>query len=413
MYAAVMGFGTVGSGVVELIESRRELLGSRSGVDEIRIKRILDIREFPDSPYAGLMTKDFGDIAGDPQISVVAETMGGLHPAFEFVLACLESGKHVVTSNKELVAEKGCELLEAAKKNNVSFLFEAAVGGGIPVIRPLARCLAGNKILSVTGILNGTTNFILTKMITEDMSFEDALAIAQRNGYAERDPSADIDGVDACRKIAILASLACGSHIRPALVHTEGIRDISLDDVRYAASAKFAVKLLGTARTAADGRLYVIVRPALVPQTSLVSSVDGVFNAVAVKGDAVGDVLFYGRGAGKMPTASAVVGDIVDCVCEKGTKTGYGWGPDDDSLVMPYDEYPVSLFVRGTATDVGAAFDELLSVFGSNRYITAPGAPVNEIAFITGHDTEKTLREKLASLSNFSTKSVIRVEDDI
>ncbi|MCR5041681.1 MAG: homoserine dehydrogenase [Clostridia bacterium] len=414
MQIAVMGFGTVGSGVAELVTNNSALLARRCGVDSIEVKRILDIRDFPGSPFEDKLTKNFEDIVSDPEISVVAETMGGLRPAFEFTAACLKAGKHVVTSNKELVAAKGDELLKLARENSVSYLFEASVGGGIPLLRPISRCLAGNEFLEITGILNGTTNFILTKMITENMPFGEALSIAQKNGYAERDPSADIDGADACRKTAILASLACGKHVDPDLIHTEGIRDLNLEDVRYAHAAKFAVKLLGTCRKKRDGSFYTIVRPALVPFTSLLSRVDGVFNAVMVRGDAVGVTMFYGRGAGKMPTASAVVGDIADCVClGRNTKTGYGWGDRDGSVVSDYLSEPVSLYVRGLATDRAAAYDELLEVFGSNRYIYVGDAPINEIAFITQRDSERTLRQKLGTLRNFSVKSVIRVEDDI
>lgn len=413
MFAAVMGYGTVGSGVVDLISKNRDLILRRSGLDDLQVKYILDLRDFPDSLYKDRLTKNFEDIAGDPEVSVVVETMGGLRPAYDFVLRCLKAGKSVVTSNKELVAEKGYELLRAAEDNGVNFMFEASVGGGIPIIRPLARCLSANEITEITGILNGTTNFILTKMIAEKMSFEDALVIAQKNGYAERDPSADIDGLDACRKICILASLCFGRHVYPEKVHTEGIRDISLADVEYAASGKYAVKLLGTARKLPDGRIYIIVRPALVPFTSMIASADGVYNEILVRGDAVGNVVFYGRGAGKWPTASAVVADIVDCVCCPGKKQGYGWDAPDDSEIAGYLDCPTALFVRGEADDLNAAATELIEAFGSNRYLSRAGAPRNELAFLTRHDTEGTLRDKLAGLRHFKVSSVIRVEDDI
>ncbi|MBQ1451207.1 MAG: homoserine dehydrogenase, partial [Clostridia bacterium] len=304
MNVAVMGYGTVGSGVVEIIN--RKDLG-------LTVKYILDLREFPGDENAAKFTKDFNDILNDETVKIVIETMGGQNPAFEFVSKCLKAKKHVVTSNKELVAEKGLELITLAKENNVNFMFEAAVGGGIPVIRPLTFCMRANNIRSVNGILNGTTNFILTKMIRENMSFEDALKIAQANGYAEKDPTADVEGHDACRKICILAALAFGNHVYPKDVHCEGITKITLEDVANVAGKGAAIKLIGTAEKLADGRLYIIVSPAVVKAESQLSAVSDVFNAVEVDGDATDQVLFYGKGAGKLPTASAVVADALDC----------------------------------------------------------------------------------------------------
>ena len=267
IYVAVMGHGVVGSGVVEVLCKNAASIAHKAG-DSIEIRRILDLRDFPDSPLAGRFTKNFQDILNDPEICIVVETMGGLHPAYEFVKSCLEAGKSVVTSNKELVAAKGDELLEIARENNLNFLFEASVGGGIPILRPLDQCLAANEVYEIAGILNGTTNFMLTQMVENDMSFDDALALAQRLGYAERNPSADIDGDDACRKICILASLAFGRHVYPAQVHTEGIRSITLEDVNYAAALDGVIKLIGRAQKQADGRLYAVVAPMILPKAA-------------------------------------------------------------------------------------------------------------------------------------------------
>ena len=260
---------------------------------ELEIKYILDLKDFPGDPNEKLFIKDFNIILNDPEVKVVVETMGGLHPAYEFVSACLKAGKSVVTSNKELVAAKGCELLGYAAEHNVNFLFEASVGGGIPIIRPISQCLAANEINEFAGILNGTTNFILTRMINDGMAFEDALKLAQDNGYAERDPSADILGFDACRKVCILASLCFGKHVYPDQVHTEGITEITLEDVEYAKDWGGVIKLLGRARKSEDGKhIYAIVSPAFVDHHSQLASVDDVFNAILVRGDAIGDVVF-------------------------------------------------------------------------------------------------------------------------
>ena len=273
IYVAVLGHGVVGSGVVEVLCKNAASIAHKAG-DSIEIRRILDLREFPDSPLADRFTKNFQDILEDGEIRIVVETMGGLHPAYDFVKSCLEAGKSVVTSNKELVAAKGDELLEIARRNNLNFLFEASVGGGIPILRPLDQCLAANEVYEIAGILNGTTNFMLTQMVENDMSFDDALSLAQRLGYAERDPSADIDGDDACRKICILASLAFGRHVYPAQVHTEGIRKVTLEDVNYAAAMEGVIKLIARAQKQPDGRLYAIVSPMILPRSSLLADVN-------------------------------------------------------------------------------------------------------------------------------------------
>ena len=291
---AVIGYGVVGSGTVELFEKNRDSINAKVGRD-CDIKYIVDLRDFPDSPFADKMVKDFNTVLEDDEIEVVAEVIGGINPAYTFTKQALERGKSVVTSNKELVANKGAELLKIAHEHNCNYLFEASVGGGIPIIRPLNKCLAGNTIEQISGILNGTTNFILTKMIKEQLDFETALKMAQDLGYAEKDPTADVEGHDACRKICILGSLAYGKHIYPQNVHCSGISKITLDDVAYAENAGFAIKLIGSVKPAGDGKVSAIVCPRLVSKSNLLATVDGVYNAISVTGDGVGDVLFYGH----------------------------------------------------------------------------------------------------------------------
>lgn len=310
---AVMGYGTVGSGVVEILTKHADGIARRAK-EQIHIKYILDLRDFPGSPFEEKFTKSFDTILNDPEVRIVVEVMGGLHPAFDYVKRCLENGKSVVTSNKELVAAKGAVLLKIAQKNNLNFLFEASVGGGIPIIRPISQCLAANEVVEIAGILNGTTNFILTKMIREKKGFEETLALAQKLGYAERDPSADIEGCDACRKICILASLAYGKHVYPEQVHTEGITKITLTDVEYAAAWGGVIKLIGMVKRMPSRKVQIIVCPMFLPRESQLANVDDVFNGIMVRGDSTGDIVFYGKGAGKLPTASAVVADVIDCV---------------------------------------------------------------------------------------------------
>ncbi|MFT3951291.1 MAG: homoserine dehydrogenase [Oscillospiraceae bacterium] len=319
---AVIGYGVVGSGTVELFEKNKAAISKKVG-RPVEIKYIVDLREFPDSPYADKFVKDFNVVLNDDEIEVVAELMGGLNPAYSFTKQLLEVGKSVVTSNKELVAYHGAELLEIARKHNANYLFEASVGGGIPIIRPIHKCLAGNTIEQISGILNGTTNFILTKMVKEQVDFASALKTAQKLGYAEKDPTADVEGHDACRKICILGSLAFGKHIYPEMVHCSGITRITTEDMEYAENAGYAVKLIGTVKAMDDGRLTAVVCPRFVSRGNILSSVEDVYNAITVTGDGVGDVMFYGKGAGKLPTASAVVGDIIDALKASGARAGY------------------------------------------------------------------------------------------
>lgn len=389
---AIMGHGVVGSGVAEILLTHNNSL-TKKVHQEINIKRILDLREFPDLSYSDKFTKDFNDIVNDDEIKVVAEVMGGVNPAFDFVKRCLEAGKSVVTSNKELVAKKGAELLAIAKEKNVNFLFEASVGGGIPIIRPLNNCLVANDVDEIAGILNGTTNFILTKMITESMNFKDALALAQSLGYAERDPSADVEGHDACRKICILASLAFGKHVYPDNIHTEGITNISLEDVEYANQWGGVIKLIGEVKNIESGLLDIFVAPMFVSNDSQLSSIDDVFNGILVRGDATGDVVFYGKGAGKLPTASAVVADIVDCVKHISARKYLFWEDCDGSNVLPYEQSVSAMYVRAIG-DIKTA----KAVFGDVTQLKRKNAPENELAFTTTEMSVKEFNEKIAQL---------------
>jgi homoserine dehydrogenase len=343
---AVLGHGVVGSGVVELFYKNQKSIEKRAGT-EMELKYILDLRDFPDTPYADKFTKDFNDILNDDEVTAVCECMGGLEPAFTFVKSCLEKGKSVSTSNKELVAEKGDILLAIAKEKNCNFFFEASVGGAIPIIRPLHKCLAANRISEVSGILNGTTNFILTKMYKDNMSFEDALKLAQQLGYAEKDPTADVEGFDACRKICIISSLVYGKHVYPKSVYTKGISKIDLKDVQIADSMGYSIKLIARVKQLDDGKILPSVMPMLVPHDNIMSGVSDVFNAVLVDGDAVDKTMFYGRGAGKFPTASAVVGDLIDSVKHKITVFSQSWdSAEDDSFVAGIDSFKAKWYVR-------------------------------------------------------------------
>lgn len=379
--AAVLGFGTVGSGVVEIINGKD--FAAKAG-EEICVKKILDIRTFDDSPFKDLVTPNFDSILNDEEISIVVETMGGTNPAYDFTKRCLMTGKSVVTSNKELVATHGTELLRLARENNACYMFEASVGGGIPIIRPLCNCLAANEIKSIMGILNGTTNYILTKMIRDGESFENALSNAQAKGYAERNPAADIEGTDACRKIAILASLAFGKYIDSTKISTEGITKITLEDVEYARRLGCSIKLIGQCKKIGE-KVYAKVSPLMLPDENVLSDVEGVFNGILVNASATGDVMFYGKGAGKMPTASAVVADVIDIVKHKGVGAP-SW---EEGGVMT-DENPdsVRLYVRSEGSGSKAAAQE---IFGDIEVL----ADINgEFIFVTGADNETALKAK-------------------
>ena len=409
---AILGHGVVGSGVVEVLSTHKDSILKRAQ-NEIDIKYILDLKEFPDSPFADRFTKNFDDIIQDDDVKIVVEVMGGLHPAFEFVKQCLEKGKSVVTSNKELVASKGAELLKIAKEKNVNFLFEASVGGGIPIIRPIHQCLAANDVIEIAGILNGTTNFILTKMIRDQMSFEDALALAQKLGYAECNPAADIEGDDACRKICILASLAFGKHVYPDQVHTEGITKVTLGDVEYAEAWGGVIKLIGRVKMMDDHRIQIIVCPMLIPRESQLANVDDVFNGIMVRGDATGDVVFYGKGAGKLPTASAVVADVIDCAKHIHARKNLFWSDSVDNYVQDYLDDITAMYVRVTADDVAAAKTEVEAIFGAVELLVQKNAPKNELAFVTKPMQEREIHEKISELEGkgVTIASTIRVGD--
>ncbi|MBQ7186047.1 MAG: homoserine dehydrogenase [Ruminococcus sp.] len=396
---AVIGYGVVGSGTVELFEKNREDICRKIGRD-CDIKYICDLRDFPGDRYESKLVKDFNVILNDDEIEVVAEVVGGATFAYEYTKKLLERGKSVVTSNKELVATHGAELFEIAKAHDCNYLFEASVGGGIPIIRPLNKCLAGNSIEEISGILNGTTNFILTKMIREQMDFDSALKMAQELGYAEADPTADVEGHDACRKICILGSLAFGRHIYPQYVHCSGISRITLTDVEYAENAGYSIKLIGTVKPEGRDRISAIVCPRLVEKSNMLSSVDDVYNAITVRGDGVGDVLFYGRGAGKLPTASAVVGDIIDCLKHRDRRIMIDWEDcRDKDYVVPYKQINNSMYVRITADNAEALKPVISELFGKVMYLERNDRPEEELAFITPMMKEADIDAALEKLS--------------
>ena len=406
---AIMGHGVVGSGVAEILTTHKKKLFASLG-EEIYVKHILDLREFPDSPLADRFTKNFDDIINDREVRVVVEVMGGLKPAYEYVKKCLLSGKSVVTSNKELVAAHGAELLAIAKEENVNFLFEASVGGGIPIIRPMSQCLVANIVYEVAGILNGTTNFILTKMIEDGMQFEDALKLAQDLGFAERNPAADIEGHDACRKICILASLAFGKHVYPEFVHTEGITKITLDDVKYAEAYDSVIKLIGKVKRLDDGRIDIIVAPMFVPNKSQLANIDNEFNGIMVRGDCTGDVVFYGKGAGKLPTASAVVADVVDCCKHLKTRKYLFWTDGDGKNIIPMEESVNAMYVRVKGDDVIA---KATKAFGDVTEINRESAPQGETAFVTKQMPYGEFADKLENFkaNDAEVLSFIRIGD--
>ena len=399
---AIMGYGTVGSGVYDIIKTNSDKLSRSANGESVDIKYILDIRDFDDHPEKELFTKEFNDILNDDEVSVVAEVMGGRHPAYEFTKSLLEAGKSVVTSNKELVATYGTELLEIARGKNVNYFFEASVGGGIPIIRPMHQCLTANNILKIAGILNGTTNYILDQMIRKGKTFETALKDAQNNGFAERNPAADIEGHDACRKIAILASLASGKMIDYNDIDTDGITNITLDDVKYAAAMDSVIKLIGYAQFDENGKVYSIVSPMVIKNSSPLAGVDGVFNAIMVTGDCVGDVMFYGKGAGKLPTASAVVADVVDAVKHSDRSKKIFWEKPTENIMADIDSKKFEYFVRTTDSA-----ENVQKIFGKCEFVD--NIIDNESAFVTSPLTKSEVEEKLAKLSDVVAN--IRVMD--
>lgn len=408
MDIAILGYGVVGSGVAEVIRKNGQSIADRAG-EKIRVRKILDIRDFPDSPDRDLMTRDPEEIFGDPDIKIVVETIGGTGVAREFTKRAFNAGKHVVTSNKELVAVHGPELLKLAADNGVSYLFEASVGGGIPIIRPLSQCLAANIINGITGILNGTTNYILTKMRKENCSFDEALKNAQKNGYAEADPTADIEGHDTCRKIAILSSIAYNEYVDCSRIHTEGISRITLADMLYAEAMDSVIKLIAVSRREGD-RVFARVSPAVVSKEHPLAGVEDVFNAIVVSGDAIGDAMFYGRGAGKLPTASAVVADVIDIV-KHNESTKSVWQRKETDNMVPFGESVTRCLVRVAVKNRNEAAADIEKIFGRAEYISADIKGIDdELAFTTGKMTESSLSERTGELKSArSVKEVVNV----
>lgn len=400
---AVLGYGTVGSGVVEVINTNHESINKRAG-QEINVKYVLDLRDFPGDPVEKILVHDYEQIVNDPEVDIVVEVMGGVEPAYTFVKKALLAGKNVCTSNKALVADKGRELMDIAREKSINFLFEASCGGGIPIIRVINSSLTGDEIDEVTGILNGTTNYMLYKMSTEGCEFDTVLKEAQQKGYAEADPTADVEGYDACRKIAILSSLAYSEYFDYKDIYTEGITKITPEDMEYAAKLGRTIKLLGTSRRNADGTCYAMVAPFLIGRDSPLYSVNDVFNAVFVHGNMLGDAMFYGSGAGKLPTASAVVGDIVDAAKHLHTNIFTNWNSTPAKL-RPLDQVSGRFFVRVKKE----AAEEAKEVFENAEMIYLDQLP-EECAFITTDMTQGEFCAKAEKLGN-KVLAKIRVKD--
>ena len=379
---AIMGYGTIGSGVAEVLEQNRDVIAKQAG-QEVELKYVLDLREFPDSPVADRIVHDFKVIEQDEEINIVVETMGGLNPAYPFVKACLLAGKHVATSNKALVAAYGTELLAVAREKGVNFLFEASVGGGIPIIRPLYRCLMGERIEEITGILNGTTNFILTKMDKEGESFENALKEAQNLGYAERNPEADVEGHDTCRKIAILTAMATGREVNFEDIYTEGITRITDIDFKYAEKMGTSVKLFGSSRMA-GGKVNAFVAPVMIQKNNPLYSVNDVFNGIMVKGNMLGTSMFYGSGAGKLPTASAVVADIIEAAQNLERSLAVGWSSEKQAIES-MDLARFRYFVR-VAGSYRNKEEDIQRIFGKVEVVELYG--MDEFAVLTAEMSE-------------------------
>ena len=399
---AVLGYGTVGSGVVEVINTNREIINKNAG-EGINIKYVLDLRDFPGDPVQEKIVHDFETVINDPEIKIIVEVMGGTNPAYTFVKRALESGKSVCTSNKELVAKHGVELLEIAREKNINFLFEASCGGGIPIIRPLNTSLTADEIDEITGILNGTTNYILSKMGAEGSEFDVVLKDAQEKGYAERNPAADVEGWDACRKIAILSSLAYGNHVDYEDIYTEGITKITAADIKYAKAWGASIKLLATSRKV-DGHYYAMVSPVMIDSNNPLYSVNDVFNAIFVHGNVLGDSMYYGSGAGKLPTASAVVADVVDAAKHLNTNVMAGWSSEKLEL-MDIKNVESRFFVRmgGSYTENLAKVEEVFGPVDAKVLAEVSG----EFGFITGKMTEAEYQEKAAKFEEI--RGMIRV----
>ena len=392
---SVLGYGTVGSGVVEVLNTNKDSIAIKAG-QPINVKYVLDRKEFENDPIAEKVVRDYNIILNDPEVDIVVETMGGLHPAYEFVKQALENGKSVCTSNKELVAKYGAELLALAKEKNINFLFEASVGGGIPIIRPLNQSLTADEIEEITGILNGTTNYILTKMATEGADFDTVLKDAQEKGYAERNPEADVEGYDACRKIAILSSLAYGRQVNYEDIYTEGITKITKADMEYAKALGASIKIVGSSKRV-DDKVYAFVAPMMIDNEHPLYSVNDVFNGIFVKGNVLGDTMFYGKGAGKLPTASAVVADVIDAAKHVGTNIMTIWSSEKLELA-DIEDAKHRFFVRVPMTEK----EEARKLFGEVQEVEA--GMEGEFSFITEMMKEKAFKEKSASLTGMLSK---------
>ena len=408
---AVLGFGTVGSGVYEVLKVNADSIARKAG-EELKVLSVLDLRDFPGNEVEKVLTHDYEDILNNDDIKIVAEVMGGVEPAFTFSKKALMKGKSVVTSNKAVVAAKGPELMKIAKENNANYLFEASCGGGIPIIRPLCVSLTADKINSVKGILNGTTNFILTKMTEEGSSFEDALKTAQKLGYAEADPTADVEGHDACRKIAILSSLAFGKTVDFEEIYTEGITKVTDKDIKYAKKINSVIKLIGSSNNLGDG-ISAKVAPFIISDRHPLASVNNAFNAIFVNGNMSGDTMYYGSGAGKLPTASAVTADIIDAAIHMGKNVPIDWDCDSKMKVYANDDVAVKGLVRAAYSDKAKAEEAVKEIFGVSEFICLDGEN-DEFAFITKEETEGSIKEKeaiLASKEGISEiRNMIRVE---
>lgn len=401
----VLGYGTVGSGVVEVLATNCESIASKVG-QEINVKYILDLRDFPGDPFEQKVVHDFNVIVNDPGVQIVVETMGGVKPAYDFVKASLEAGKSVCTSNKELVAKHGAELLAIAKDKNVNFFFEASVGGGIPIIRPINECVTGDVIEEISGILNGTTNYILSKMASEGSDFDSVLKDAQDKGYAEKNPEADVEGYDACRKIAILTSLAYGKQVDFEDIYTEGITKITDVDIAYAKAMGASIKIFGSSKNV-NGKVYAKVAPVMIDATHPLYMVNDVFNGIFVKGNMVGDLMFYGSGAGKLPTASAVVGDVVAAAKNLGTNIPVIW--EQDKLeIADINESEQRFFVR-LSGEKAANEAKVQEAFGTVKEVDAGVA--GEYAFVTAPVKEGEFAKKAEVLGNVVSR--IRVDSEL
>lgn len=402
---AVLGYGTVGSGVVEVIEKNKDMVNKKAG-EELSIKYILDLRDFPGDPYENKVVHDYQTIVNDPEIQIICETMGGTGAAYEFTKQALQVGKSVCTSNKELVAAHGPELLTMAKEHKCNYLFEASVGGGIPIIRPLNYSLTAEKIESITGILNGTTNYILSKMEKEGADFDAVLKRAQEKGYAERNPEADVEGYDACRKIAILSSLMLGENVDYRKVYTEGITKITATDFAYAKEMDMSIKLLAMSKEVGDETL-AMVAPFMISADHPLHMVNGVFNAVFVHGNMLGDSMYYGKGAGKLPTASAVVSDVIDCARHIGKVIMCFWDATDAKL-MNVEEAENKFFFRVKSGNG----EKIKAVFGEVKSVKLSGMDEEE-AFVTSLMKEKDFTEKYEKIADICVGNRIRVNADM